>query len=198
MESIYHIVAIRVNETSWAHVWRLRFRYLGTGYDNGDWSSTDPGFFGGSLWIWGRRWILERPSAAPQRRVKSAAESRTGSWLMAPLSTSFIRHPHQRSSSTTVGRRPGSRVMVPPSVDPQMRWSLQPRNISSVRTASELLSSSTTGTAASRATSNGWSGYHRVAACTNRKQRQDGCVGGCEPSSSDAAGTIAAAKMSRP
>jgi hypothetical protein len=22
-----------VNETSWAHVWRLRFRYLGTGYD---------------------------------------------------------------------------------------------------------------------------------------------------------------------
>jgi hypothetical protein len=33
MESIYHIVAIHVNETSWAHVWRLRFRYLGTGYD---------------------------------------------------------------------------------------------------------------------------------------------------------------------
>jgi hypothetical protein len=33
MESIYHIVTIRVNETSWAHVWRLRSRYLGTGYD---------------------------------------------------------------------------------------------------------------------------------------------------------------------
>jgi hypothetical protein len=33
MESIYHIVAIRVNETSWAHVWRLRFCYLETGYD---------------------------------------------------------------------------------------------------------------------------------------------------------------------
>jgi hypothetical protein len=33
MASIYHIVAIRVNETSWAHVWRLRFRYLRTGYD---------------------------------------------------------------------------------------------------------------------------------------------------------------------
>jgi hypothetical protein len=33
MESVYHIVAIRVNETSWAHVWRLRSRYLGTGYD---------------------------------------------------------------------------------------------------------------------------------------------------------------------
>jgi hypothetical protein len=33
MESVYHIVAISVNETSWAHVWRLRFRYLGTGYD---------------------------------------------------------------------------------------------------------------------------------------------------------------------
>jgi hypothetical protein len=35
MESVYHIVAIRVNETSWAHVWRLHFRYLGTGFDNG-------------------------------------------------------------------------------------------------------------------------------------------------------------------
>jgi hypothetical protein len=34
MASVYHIVAIRVNETSWAHVWRLRFCYLGTGYDN--------------------------------------------------------------------------------------------------------------------------------------------------------------------
>jgi hypothetical protein len=33
MESIYHIVAIRVNETSWVHAWRLHFRYLGTGYD---------------------------------------------------------------------------------------------------------------------------------------------------------------------
>jgi hypothetical protein len=33
MESVYRIVAIRVNETSWAHVWRLRSRYLGTGYD---------------------------------------------------------------------------------------------------------------------------------------------------------------------
>jgi hypothetical protein len=33
MESIYHIVTIRVNETSWAHVWRLRSRYLGKGYD---------------------------------------------------------------------------------------------------------------------------------------------------------------------
>jgi hypothetical protein len=33
MESVYHIVTIRVNETSWAHVWRLRSRYLGMGYD---------------------------------------------------------------------------------------------------------------------------------------------------------------------
>jgi hypothetical protein len=33
MESVNHIVAIRVNETSWAHVWMLRFRYLGVGYD---------------------------------------------------------------------------------------------------------------------------------------------------------------------
>jgi hypothetical protein len=33
MESVYHIVAIRVNETSWAHVWRLCFCYLRTGYD---------------------------------------------------------------------------------------------------------------------------------------------------------------------
>jgi hypothetical protein len=34
MTSVYHIVTIRVNETSWAHVWRLHFRYLGTGYDS--------------------------------------------------------------------------------------------------------------------------------------------------------------------
>jgi hypothetical protein len=33
MESGYHIVTIRVNKTSWAHVWTLRSRYLGTGYD---------------------------------------------------------------------------------------------------------------------------------------------------------------------
>jgi hypothetical protein len=34
MESVYHIVAIRVNETSWAHVWWLHSDYLGTGCDN--------------------------------------------------------------------------------------------------------------------------------------------------------------------
>jgi hypothetical protein len=34
MASVYHIIAIRVNETSWAHVWRLRFCYLGTGCDS--------------------------------------------------------------------------------------------------------------------------------------------------------------------
>jgi hypothetical protein len=33
MESVYHIVTIRVNETSWAHEWRLRSLYLRTGYD---------------------------------------------------------------------------------------------------------------------------------------------------------------------
>jgi hypothetical protein len=33
MESVYHIVTICVNETSWAHVWRLYSRYLRTGYD---------------------------------------------------------------------------------------------------------------------------------------------------------------------
>jgi hypothetical protein len=33
MEFGYHIVTIRVNETSWAHVWRLHSHYLGTGYD---------------------------------------------------------------------------------------------------------------------------------------------------------------------
>jgi hypothetical protein len=33
MESVYHIVAIRVNETSWAHGWRLRSHYLRTGND---------------------------------------------------------------------------------------------------------------------------------------------------------------------
>jgi hypothetical protein len=33
MTSVYHIFTIHVNETSWAHVWRLHFCYLGTGYD---------------------------------------------------------------------------------------------------------------------------------------------------------------------
>jgi hypothetical protein len=35
MESVYHIITIHVNETSWAHVWRLRSLYLGMGYDSG-------------------------------------------------------------------------------------------------------------------------------------------------------------------
>jgi hypothetical protein len=42
MESVYHIVAIRVNETSWAHVWRLHFRYFGMGYDGQRQTSTIP------------------------------------------------------------------------------------------------------------------------------------------------------------
>jgi hypothetical protein len=33
MESVYHIVTICVNKTSYAHVWRLHSRYLGMGYD---------------------------------------------------------------------------------------------------------------------------------------------------------------------
>jgi hypothetical protein len=33
MESVYHIVTIPVNETSWTHVWRLHSRYLRMGYD---------------------------------------------------------------------------------------------------------------------------------------------------------------------
>jgi hypothetical protein len=33
MEYVYHIVTIRVNDTSWAHVWRLRSCYLRMGYD---------------------------------------------------------------------------------------------------------------------------------------------------------------------
>jgi hypothetical protein len=33
MESVYHIVTIRVNETSWAHILSLRSHYLETGYD---------------------------------------------------------------------------------------------------------------------------------------------------------------------
>jgi hypothetical protein len=33
MESVYHSVTIRVNETSWAHVWRLRSCYLRTRFD---------------------------------------------------------------------------------------------------------------------------------------------------------------------
>jgi hypothetical protein len=42
MESVYHIITIRVNETSWAHVWRLRSRYLGTGYDSLGFNTTLP------------------------------------------------------------------------------------------------------------------------------------------------------------
>jgi hypothetical protein len=33
MESVYHIVTIRVNKISCTHVWRLRSCYLGMGYD---------------------------------------------------------------------------------------------------------------------------------------------------------------------
>jgi hypothetical protein len=33
MAPAYHIVVVRVILTSWAHVWRLRFCFLGTGYD---------------------------------------------------------------------------------------------------------------------------------------------------------------------
>jgi hypothetical protein len=33
MESVYHIVAIHVKETYWAHVWWLHSHYLGTGCD---------------------------------------------------------------------------------------------------------------------------------------------------------------------
>jgi hypothetical protein len=33
MESVYHFVTIHVNETSWAHVWRLCSHYLRTRYD---------------------------------------------------------------------------------------------------------------------------------------------------------------------
>jgi hypothetical protein len=43
MESVYHIVTIFVNKTSWAHVWRLRSRYLGTGYDSGPGLAGSPG-----------------------------------------------------------------------------------------------------------------------------------------------------------
>jgi hypothetical protein len=33
MAPLYHIVVIRVILTSWAHVWRLHFYFLGMGYD---------------------------------------------------------------------------------------------------------------------------------------------------------------------
>jgi hypothetical protein len=33
MKSVYHIVTICVNETSWAHLWRFHSLYLRTGYD---------------------------------------------------------------------------------------------------------------------------------------------------------------------
>jgi hypothetical protein len=61
MASIYHIVAIRVNETSWAHVWRLRFLYLGTGYD------TNHSFF----------WYLDGYSGYHQAPIHPNDQSRT-------------------------------------------------------------------------------------------------------------------------
>jgi hypothetical protein len=53
MEYVYHIVTIRVNETSWAHVWRLRSRYLRTGYDKWLITARDraPSHDGGSMWF---------------------------------------------------------------------------------------------------------------------------------------------------
>jgi hypothetical protein len=51
MESVYHIITIRVNETSWAHVWRLHFCYLGTGYDSGG---------GSNSLFWKDRWLNGR------------------------------------------------------------------------------------------------------------------------------------------
>jgi hypothetical protein len=35
MAHVYHIVVVRVICTSWAHVWRLRFRFLGMGMTSG-------------------------------------------------------------------------------------------------------------------------------------------------------------------
>jgi hypothetical protein len=60
MESVYHIVTIRVNETSWAHVWRLRSRYLRTGYDSKTvitavltvMSGMDPHMISGNIGFW--------------------------------------------------------------------------------------------------------------------------------------------------
>jgi hypothetical protein len=37
MAHVYHIVVIRVIWISWAHVWRLRFRFLETGCDKQPW-----------------------------------------------------------------------------------------------------------------------------------------------------------------
>jgi hypothetical protein len=33
MAPIYHIIIVRVICTSWAHIWRLHFCFLGMGYD---------------------------------------------------------------------------------------------------------------------------------------------------------------------
>jgi hypothetical protein len=44
MESVYHIVTIRVNETSWAYVWRLCSLYLGMGYDTAHHETSAPDF----------------------------------------------------------------------------------------------------------------------------------------------------------
>jgi hypothetical protein len=78
MTSVYHIITIRVNETSWIHVWRLRFRYLGTEYDTwfGSQNQTDFGL-----------------SVAPQNRrreVGARHTSRSSSLLSVEVSLARV------------------------------------------------------------------------------------------------------------
>jgi hypothetical protein len=72
MADVYHIVIVRVIWTSWAHVWRLRFRFLVMGY--GKWYQSQPSRFHGRVWV---SW--ERYGGVRVRDVGTYA------WCVGPL-----------------------------------------------------------------------------------------------------------------
>jgi hypothetical protein len=89
MESVYHFVTIHVNETSWAHVWRLRSRYLETGYDTmtcgtmNDWPFVVPLDNGRSL-------VSRRCAPLLPNVVKTEASPRYSNGAMKPSARSLL------------------------------------------------------------------------------------------------------------
>jgi hypothetical protein len=79
MESVYHIVTICVNETSWAHVWRLRSLYLRTGYDT-----------------YHRVWIEEKQS---QKKLSSSRFKFLFSQKTLPSNLSWLQRAFSRSAT---------------------------------------------------------------------------------------------------
>jgi hypothetical protein len=78
MESVYHIVTICVNETSWAHVWRLRSHYLRTGYD-----TMGAGARGELLWLGSRHSQAKCLSFPQLRHGKLLARNYCGGLMAA-------------------------------------------------------------------------------------------------------------------